>query len=170
MFYLSNLQINVIVAGCLVLLLLIILFVVFRVIRSRVKKNVKDFKNKVSDFNEYVRDTIASLVTRFYFISQSNEEYERHFIYFSDKRDEIVNQYENEYSDKNNRKMIIATLSEANVVFSSYKKDISILEGEMDEFLSQDDECHSFAVPFQQKYRELKNLYLSNKEYLSVIY
>lgn len=176
---LSSLEKGLIIGAAALLLLIIFVFIMVKANKAKTNKKIKDFIKKYEQANTYLKTNISQAIHRFHKISQLNNDYENHYNYFSEKKDELKIKYIsslNSRVDKIKRlveekkyKEIKVFLSESYSELEVFEKEIRIIESEIDEFLNKDAECHNNALNYQNQYREIRNQYDQNKESLSVI-
>lgn len=183
LFFISNLGETIakiaVVLLCVAALVAIVIFIVINLSKNKVYKKVKDFNVKLGESNNYLKENIAHSINRFYVIAQLNDEYQTHYEYFSKKKDSLTSKYISDLNsrsskleelvEKKNVKEIRTYLSTSMDVLKVFNNEISILESEIEVFLSKDMECHNHAIPFQKRYREIKDIYDNNKESLNLI-
>ena len=179
MLLLSSLEKGLIIGAAVLLLLIIFIFIMIKANKAKTNKKIKEFIKKYEQANTYLKTNISQAIHRFYKISQLNNDYENHYNYFSEKKDELKAKYIsslNSRVDKIKRlveekkyKEIKVYLSESYSELEVFEKEIRIIESEIDEFLNKDAECHNNALNYQNQYREIRNQYDQNKESLSVI-
>ena len=175
----NEIQTLIVVLILVILLIAVGILYFFLLSKRRLRKLVKSLEEKKGEMNNLVGESISGMLNRFYFISQSNEEFIKYFEDFRSKRDMIVEKYDNDFHEKvkkvqdfysqHRQKLAKIALQEALECYSSYRNQVQELEKEMNVYLQEDDNCRAQAVPYQRRFREVREIYLTHKEELELV-
>ena len=161
-----------------VILIAIIILIFILISKKHFNDSVSDIERKAEELCKYVQENVATMVHRFYFISQQNSDFVPIYEDFRTQKDTLVNTYEKDLLAKakkvnelkgHKKKQIKLALIDANNCYEAYQKAIVSLEDKMNPYLLKDDACHNEAIPYQRRFREAKEYYLAHKEELSLM-
>lgn len=169
----------ILVVGLIILLIAIIILINLLVRRNHFKHAVENIQTESEELSKKVKENIASLVNRFYLISQQNESYVDIYNNFNSEMQNIISTYDEELKNRvsnvlelykqHKKKQTKIALASAKEWYEEYDGKVQILNSSMNEFLNEDDNCRAEAIPYQRRYRNVKDIYNQNKDKLTLM-